>query len=263
MRQRRVKGKSANIRDKQDWGSWFSCPTPSDLDLQKERDSGLLQDVHSVFRNSKYIVLLQQRDCAVIVVKDGQAVATGQVTQALIRRVDAKPIHNWRDLQRIKAELFGPEQEAVELYPAQSRLIDDCNWYHLWVLPDDAIMAMGYGWKDSVTQTEDSECKVSVHTPEEDEDEDIEEDDPRLQGIKRAVDTLETKGESPAVIVLDEEQDSSEVEYDGHNVVSLEQPKIHNPNTKHKCWCGKPSVSLSGWCGHCIPEQLHNSVNED
>jgi len=41
--------------------------------------------------------------------------------------------HDWRDLQRIKNELVGPEFEAIEIYPAESRLVDTCNQYHLFV----------------------------------------------------------------------------------------------------------------------------------
>jgi hypothetical protein len=40
--------------------------------------------------------------------------------------------HDWRDFQRLKNELVGVEAEAVELYPAESRLIDSANVYHLW-----------------------------------------------------------------------------------------------------------------------------------
>jgi hypothetical protein len=50
-----------------------------------------------------------------------------------IKRIDKEPIHDWRDLQLIKNELVGPEHEALELYPAESRLVDAANQYHLWV----------------------------------------------------------------------------------------------------------------------------------
>ena len=49
-----------------------------------------------------------------------------------IKRIDREPIHDWRDLQRIKTEIIGPECEAVELYPAESRVVDTANQYHLW-----------------------------------------------------------------------------------------------------------------------------------
>ena len=53
-----------------------------------------------------------------------------------IRRLDREAVHDWRDFQRIKNELVGPEHEAVELYPAESRLMDTANQYHVWALAE-------------------------------------------------------------------------------------------------------------------------------
>lgn len=50
-----------------------------------------------------------------------------------IKRLDKEAIHDWRDMQRIKNELVGPECEGCELYPAESRVVDTANQYHLWV----------------------------------------------------------------------------------------------------------------------------------
>lgn len=57
---------------------------------------------------------------------------------------DRRPIHDWRDLQRIKNEICGPEREGVELYPAESRLVDTANQFHLWILPKGQSMPFGY-----------------------------------------------------------------------------------------------------------------------
>lgn len=56
-----------------------------------------------------------------------------------IKRIDQSVVHDWRDLQRIKDELVGSECEAIELYPAQSRLVDTSNQYHLWCSCDPAF----------------------------------------------------------------------------------------------------------------------------
>ena len=56
----------------------------------------------------------------------------GRWVHLSIKRRDRGAIHDWRDLQRIKNEIVGPEAEAVELYPAESRLLDAANQYHLW-----------------------------------------------------------------------------------------------------------------------------------
>lgn len=76
-----------------------------------------------------------------------------------IKRIDRQPIHDWRDLQRIKNHLVGPEHEAVEIYPAESRLVDTANQYHLFVLVEPGLrIPLGFWervvddkpiWKDS------------------------------------------------------------------------------------------------------------------
>ncbi|HEY3897541.1 MAG TPA: hypothetical protein VGM54_02955 [Chthoniobacter sp.] len=53
-----------------------------------------------------------------------------------ITRRDGDICSNWRHFQQIKNELVGPECEAVELFPAESRLVDTANQYHLWVMPN-------------------------------------------------------------------------------------------------------------------------------
>ena len=56
-----------------------------------------------------------------------------------VKRNDRAPLHDWRHLQRIVNELVGPEAEAVELYPAESRKVDGANQYHLWAFPGYAF----------------------------------------------------------------------------------------------------------------------------
>lgn len=56
-----------------------------------------------------------------------------------IRRHDRAACHDWRDFQRIKNDVIGAEHEAVELYPADSRLVDSANQYHSWVLADKTV----------------------------------------------------------------------------------------------------------------------------
>lgn len=48
---------------------------------------------------------------------------------------DGEARHDWRDFQHIKNDLVGPEWEAIELYPAESRLIDPSNYFYLWCAP--------------------------------------------------------------------------------------------------------------------------------
>jgi hypothetical protein len=61
-----------------------------------------------------------------------------------IRRRDSSSVHDWRQLQRVKNDICGEDREAVEIYPAESRLVDTNNQYHLWVFPVGARVPFGY-----------------------------------------------------------------------------------------------------------------------
>lgn len=70
----------------------------------------------------------------------------GTLWHLSIRNQENTADHDWRDFQRIKNELVGPEAEAVELYPAESRKVDAANQYHLWCFEDPAFrFPFGFG----------------------------------------------------------------------------------------------------------------------
>lgn len=54
-----------------------------------------------------------------------------------IKRIDKQPIHDWRELQRIKNMIIGAKYEGLELYPAEDRLVDMANQYHMFVFKDE------------------------------------------------------------------------------------------------------------------------------
>jgi hypothetical protein len=56
----------------------------------------------------------------------------GRVVELSIKTLDRSARHDWRDFQRIKNELVGEEWEAIELYPAESRMVDTANQYYLF-----------------------------------------------------------------------------------------------------------------------------------
>ncbi len=82
-----------------------------------------------------------------------------------IKRLDKESIHDWRDLQTIKNMLVGEQYEAIELYPAESRLVDSANQYHLWafvkLIGRDEIPTLPIGFPNRyVTDTPDMpNCK--------------------------------------------------------------------------------------------------------
>lgn len=64
-----------------------------------------------------------------------------------IRRRDGKAImRDWRHFQAIKNQLVGEECEGIELYPAESRLWDTCNKYHIWCVTDPTFR-FGFGYQ--------------------------------------------------------------------------------------------------------------------
>lgn len=61
-----------------------------------------------------------------------------------IRRNDRAAESDWRIMQRIKNELVGQEREAVQIFPCNSRIVDEANQYHLWVAPVGNVFDLGY-----------------------------------------------------------------------------------------------------------------------
>lgn len=108
-------------------------------DLTERDNSNLPEGLEGrVFTNDQYTVIWR-----VQVNKSGDAET--RVHHLSIKRNDKEPVHDWRDLQAIKTQLLGPEAEAVELYPAESRVVDLANQYHLWCIEG---MKWPFGFND-------------------------------------------------------------------------------------------------------------------
>lgn len=129
-----------------------------------------------VWRNSRYQVITSKiwpHD------EEGNVIKTGHyILQLSIKRVDKLVIHDWRDLQRIKNELAGPEMLAVEIYPPESKLVDTANQYFLWVVPPhwiDSVFAFIFqtrsvselSWQGSKNRPWPADAKpTDLETPE-------------------------------------------------------------------------------------------------
>ena len=73
----------------------------------------------------------------------------GDVAWLSIKRRDREVIRDWRELQAIKNAIVGPEHEGFELYPAESRLVDTANQFHLFVFMDTKVrMPVGFGERE-------------------------------------------------------------------------------------------------------------------
>lgn len=55
------------------------------------------------------------------------------------KRHDRRPVHDWRKVQALKTAILGPDVEAVELYPAEDRVVDTANQYHLYAFPGQRL----------------------------------------------------------------------------------------------------------------------------
>lgn len=84
-----------------------------------------------------------------------------------IRNQDRSTRHDWRDFQRIKNQLCGPEYEGCELYPQESRKVDTANQYHLFCFPFS--LGFGLGEERMVTDPEVTEAaeQGAVQVPNE------------------------------------------------------------------------------------------------
>jgi hypothetical protein len=108
----------------------------------RERVEAMINDHlnEEMWQNSRYTV---------IVIRDEeQAPDTPKMIHLSIRRNDRQRPREerYRDFQRIKSELVGPENEGVELYPAESRVADCADQYHVYVL-EDPELGFGFGYK--------------------------------------------------------------------------------------------------------------------
>lgn len=87
-----------------------------------------------VYQNNQYRVEIQHTPPT-----------TPTYTHLSITRLDGGTVNEWSHLQQIKNEICGPEYEAIQLYPAESRLVNTGNQYHLWV-HSDPTYRFPLGW---------------------------------------------------------------------------------------------------------------------
>lgn len=112
--------------------------------LLKTRDERL-PDGHGgdclveVYGNERYTVLRRVQEP----VEEGAA----RLIWLSLHTHDRQALQDWRELQQIKNQLIGPECEAVQLYPAESRLVDTSNEAHVWGV-DDPTFRFPFGYHE-------------------------------------------------------------------------------------------------------------------
>jgi hypothetical protein len=96
------------------------------------RQADKMPDGAEIWENARYRVTARRH-------VDGWPFGGGPWVQVGISLLDGSARHDWREFQRIKNDVVGPEWEAIELYPAESRLLDPSNYYLLWCAPAIAL----------------------------------------------------------------------------------------------------------------------------
>ena len=65
-----------------------------------------------------------------------------------IKRNDRAPVSDWRDKQAIKnLNCAARSREGVELYPAESRVVDTANQFEIWCVPHQLPIGFPTGMK--------------------------------------------------------------------------------------------------------------------
>lgn len=97
------------------------------------------QGLRRLYEESQRMTHYRDATYHVALLKDEEHGFPGAIVWHLsIKRHDRGVIMDWRDLQAIKTTICGAEAEAVQLFPAESRVVDTSNQYHLF-----AFMKMG------------------------------------------------------------------------------------------------------------------------
>lgn len=105
-----------------DWGAWKFTAAPAGIPGAKP--GGWPSQVREVRHNELYSVLIRP-----------VSTEWGIVQHCCITTLKGfEP--PWRDMQRIKNELFGEDRTAVEVMPPQPEVVDEANSYHIWVMPE-------------------------------------------------------------------------------------------------------------------------------
>ena len=106
---------------------WKEEPSPKASGIK----NGWLGEMDRAYTNGKYAVMIRTIHTMI-----------GKVEHACIRNTGNTDIP-WSEKQKIKNELFGKERVAVEVFPAESELVDESGMYHLWVFAEGDKLPFG------------------------------------------------------------------------------------------------------------------------
>ncbi len=117
---------------------------------------GLHKDIYAeIYVNDIYQVAVYRNEDADDLVHVEEL--KGRCTWLSIKRRDKRPVNNWQDMQTIKNRLVGVNCDAIQMFPAESRMVNTANQYHLIVLPEG--QGLPFGWGKRAVSTEDRSAK--------------------------------------------------------------------------------------------------------
>ncbi|MCC6776693.1 MAG: hypothetical protein IT537_08665 [Hyphomicrobiales bacterium] len=113
------------------WSSWKRASAPQMAAAYAETDRavpgvrGWAREIHTVWTNG----------WACVMVRTIERTSLGIFVDHVAFRTALNAELGWKEKQRIKDELFGPDRMAIEVFPRTADLIDAADMYHLWVFP--------------------------------------------------------------------------------------------------------------------------------
>ena len=124
---------------------------------------GLHRDIYAeIYVNDIYQVAVYRNEEADELVHLDEL--KGRCTWLSIKRRDKRPVNNWQDMQTIKNRLVGVDCDAIQIFPAESRMINMANQYHLIVLPSDSWLPFGWGFRSVDTENRNAEPNGSAQS---------------------------------------------------------------------------------------------------
>jgi hypothetical protein len=101
------------------WTPWRSIPVTGDI----RASTPFMKNLKSIWANSRFEVQCYEVGSPV-----------GGIVQLVIARHGHLETVTWNDIQRIKTELFGVDNFALELYPAEHVAVE-MKTRIIWVMP--------------------------------------------------------------------------------------------------------------------------------
>ncbi len=111
---------------------WLKRITAASPESPKEVRKQAAKQLHLEEKNTEYWLSPTFQVAKRVLMGHEHGFGEKTPTYLSIKRHDKERFHDWRVIQKIKTSILGPEWEAVEMYPAESRVVDTCNQYHLF-----------------------------------------------------------------------------------------------------------------------------------